>query len=169
MVRQLLAAGSEKERARRRGATPLWIAAAEGHDGVVAELLAARCNVNAVEDCGVTPLLIAAEGGHERVVRLLLAAGCEKDKEVDGNSALLAAVQERHANVVSALLSASCDTSSIVCVPDATLRGLFRQHFERLYFAFAMASHPRLGSGAGDRAAAGKRVASHFRPARAAC
>ena len=84
MVRQLLAAGCDKDKAddwgRKtlyRDRTPLFIAAGEGHEGVVRQLLAAGCDKDKADDRGRTPLHIAAWHGHEEVVRELLDSNCD--------------------------------------------------------------------------------------------
>ena len=48
VVRGLLAAGCDKDKANAGGSTPLCIAAQEGHEGVVRELLAGFCDVSSV-------------------------------------------------------------------------------------------------------------------------
>ena len=94
----------------RNGArwTPLALAAANGHVGVVA-LLMARNDVDTDIDTtrGRTPLSLAAEKGHEEVVTLLLA---RKDTDADaidihGRAPLWFAAANGHVGVVKLLLA----------------------------------------------------------------
>jgi ankyrin repeat protein len=59
------------------GGTPLHVAAASGHRGVVEVLVAQRADVNARASNGVTPLHLAASLGHQEVTELLLANGAD--------------------------------------------------------------------------------------------
>lgn len=53
-------------------ATPLWQAAAHGHEAVVKMLLGQNANTNNPDRYGRTLLSMAAANGHEGVVKLLL-------------------------------------------------------------------------------------------------
>ena len=58
----------------RSGETPLLLAAAKGHDDIVAALIAAGADKEATMPTGDTPLMTAAFNGHKDVVRVLLDA-----------------------------------------------------------------------------------------------
>ena len=93
-MRALLDAGADKDNARNTGATPLFIAAQEGHDAVVRTLLDAGADKNlATTADGVAPLFMAAQMGSAAVVRALLDAGADLSKKTrDGRTALDAAM-----------------------------------------------------------------------------
>jgi uncharacterized protein len=60
------------------GATPLILAARNGHDGVVKTLLIARADINAKDNQGKTAMMYASTGGHDDTVRALVQAGAGK-------------------------------------------------------------------------------------------
>jgi ankyrin repeat protein len=54
------------------GATPLYVASENGHEGIVSVLLNNDADVNICRSKGSTPLFVACMEGHELVVKLLL-------------------------------------------------------------------------------------------------
>jgi ankyrin repeat protein len=52
---------------REDGASPMHIAAANGHTVVTKQLIEARCNINLPMQDGSTPLFIAVQNGHAGV------------------------------------------------------------------------------------------------------
>ena len=64
------------------GATPLYIAAHEGHEAILRALIEAGAAVNKARDDGTTPLSVSmtpvsnvARGGHAVIVQILRDAG----------------------------------------------------------------------------------------------
>ena len=87
--------------------TPLYVAAREGHDAVVALLLAAGATVDKPRDTGMTPLYAASFGGHLAVVRRLIGAGAGPScQSTHGITPLHVASHNGHKGVMTALLAA---------------------------------------------------------------
>jgi ankyrin repeat protein len=107
-VERLLDAEPHLLEARDEGrcdATPLAVAADEGHVGVVRLLLGRGAEVKAVGRNGDTPLHDAAARGHEEVVNVLLSSGADSSiKSHDGFTALMRAAWRGHVGVVKQLL-----------------------------------------------------------------
>jgi ankyrin repeat protein len=94
------------------GATPLFVAAQNGHETVV-RLLATECqaDVNQARDNGATPLLIAARKGYKTIVRVL-ATECQADvnqADDDGVTPLLIACAAGTRTIAKLLLKANAD------------------------------------------------------------
>ncbi len=70
-VQTFLGQGISAQAADRRGVTPLFLAAKNGHPDVVAVLLERGVAMNPVRQDGVTPIFIAAQEGQREVVALL--------------------------------------------------------------------------------------------------
>jgi ankyrin repeat protein len=87
------------------GATPLYIAAKEGHTAIAEALLAKGAAVDSEESMGNTPLYIAAQEGHVEVVKLLLEKGARiEGKRSDRVTPLATAAQQGQLQVVELLL-----------------------------------------------------------------
>ncbi|KAL6790837.1 hypothetical protein J3E68DRAFT_443089, partial [Trichoderma sp. SZMC 28012] len=89
--------------------TPLFLAASQGHDAIVALLLATKqVDINVIDNvAGLTPLSSAAQNGHEAVVKLLLATG-QIDFDTGNHENLYSlplAIENGHEAVVKLLLS----------------------------------------------------------------
>jgi ankyrin repeat protein len=92
-------------------ATPLMLACAAGHMGVVKVLLqhigaqAFQEALQETDEIGGTALHLAAECGHEGIVTLLLGQGAQANsKDEDGRTPLLWACEEGQLNVVQMLV-----------------------------------------------------------------
>ena len=70
-AKTLIEAGADVDKATNEGATPLNIAADEGHLETVKVLLKAGANLDPVDDWGDTALSAAKSKGHNEVVRVL--------------------------------------------------------------------------------------------------
>jgi len=109
VVAALLELKADPNQAEHEGATPLMIAAQQGHTDVV-NLIMRECavDVNAASGLTCTALSMAAQRGHVGVVKALLAApDIEVNKAIaDGQTPLYLAASEGHLAVVAALLAA---------------------------------------------------------------
>lgn len=86
------------------GASPLFIAAQNGHEEACLVLLRAGAADGARSD-GASPLWIAAQCGHDHVARALLRHGAAVDHvRHDGATPLFKAAHKGHAAVVAELL-----------------------------------------------------------------
>ena len=91
-------------------ATPLFVAAAEGHEAVARALVDLGADLNKAKDNGTTPLFVAAQNAHEVVVQALVKAGADVNKAADdGCTPLFVAAQNGHGAVVRALMEAGAD------------------------------------------------------------
>ena len=110
MVRALIEAGADVNKAMNDAVTPLIIAAQNGHEAVVRALIEAGADVNKVWGNGVTPLLVAAHQHNEAVVRTLIEAGADVNQaRDDGVTPLCIAAQDGHEAVVRALIEAGAE------------------------------------------------------------
>ncbi|TDZ25876.1 Ankyrin repeat domain-containing protein 50 [Colletotrichum orbiculare MAFF 240422] len=90
-------------------ATPLCLAAKNGHTGVSALLLKRGAAPDTPDDSGRTPLSLAAANGHVKVGALLIDHGAKLDgQDVSGRTPLIWAAEEVHEDVVKLLLEAGC-------------------------------------------------------------
>jgi ankyrin repeat protein len=88
------------------GGTPLWWAAAKGHEAVVKLLLEGRADIDSKDDYGQTPLSRAAASGHGAVAKLLLEGRADVDsKDNYGETPLSRAAASGHEVVVKLLQS----------------------------------------------------------------
>eukprot|EP00982_Pelagococcus_subviridis_P015521 31407-Pelagococcus_subviridis.AAC.5 len=84
VVRALIEAGADVNKANDNGTTPLFIAAQKGHEAVVKALMEAGAVVNKADNHGGTPLHGTARNGHEAVVKALVDAGADVNKVFPG-------------------------------------------------------------------------------------
>ncbi len=107
MVKCLLAAGADKDKANNDGNTPLIRAAREGRVEMVQLLLSAGADKDKADSYGYTPWIGAAIWGHVETVQLLPAAGAKKGNVTSNDeTALSFATSEGHQEIVLLLQSA---------------------------------------------------------------
>lgn len=98
---------------KRDGATPLFLAAQEGHCGLVQLLITTGAALDLSDEDGISPLYIAAYQGHNDVVEILLEAGADPNQlGKDSTSPLYIASQEGYANIVEMLAERGADINA---------------------------------------------------------
>ncbi len=108
VVKACLDAKNDINQANENGATPLLMAAQNGHVDVVNALLAKEgIELNKALPAGETPLYMAAENGHVEVVNALLAKeGIDLNKaDQFGITPLIIATTNGHVEVIKVLLA----------------------------------------------------------------
>ena len=106
ILKALIAAGANKDKADSNGWNPLTRAASSGRVGCVKALLAAKADVNKADRDGWTPLICASYYGHVEIVKILLASGAKKDEIFGGKTALTWATKRGHHEIVQLLKQA---------------------------------------------------------------
>ena len=94
------------DQANNDGATPLSMAAQNGHERCVELLLAKGAAVDQANNAGTTPLWVAAGMGREKCVQRLLEAGAEVDKATPFGTPLSGATKNGHENCAALLRAA---------------------------------------------------------------
>ena len=104
IVRALLAAGADVNRADTWGRTALFGAAHGGHEEVCRVLLAAGAKANVVSRGHSTPLQYGVEAGSLPIVEMLLKAGAPVDEPgVTGFTPFMSAVADKHFEIAKTL------------------------------------------------------------------
>ena len=110
----LVGAGARASVANRYGATPLIVAATNGHAAMLEMLLVAGADPNGGLPEGETPLMRTARAGRADAVTLLLAHGADVDATETWReqTALMWATVEGNTSAVQALIAADADVSA---------------------------------------------------------
>jgi len=104
VVRLLLDAGANVDKADSDGWTPLQIASQKGHLDIVRVLVEEGADKDKVDSWGRTPLSVASQNGHLEIVRLLVDAGADKDKANSwGSTPLDIAKKEGYTDIINYL------------------------------------------------------------------
>ena len=99
------------DEATDEGATPLYLAAQNGHGAVVRAPIQAGADVDKASNDGLTLLYIVAYDDRETVVRALIEAGADVNKAPDSGVTLYIAAYDGRETVVRALIKAGADVN----------------------------------------------------------
>ena len=105
ILRILVGAGADVNKANTYGVAPLSAAAEQGNLENVKILLKAKANVNARDSAGSTALTVAVLRGYVEEVKVLIAAGA--DVKTDKDFLLEIANREKHAEVAALIRQAA--------------------------------------------------------------
>jgi ankyrin repeat protein len=115
IVRTLIDAIADVNKAMDNGVTPLYISAQNGHKTVVQVLIELGANVSKAMDNGATPLIIATQNGHEAIVRTLIVAGTDVNKAMDNcGTPLYISAQNGHKTVVQVLIELGANVNKVM-------------------------------------------------------
>jgi len=94
-------------------ASPLFLAAQQGHPKVIKVLIANKVHINAcTQDTKATPFWMACQQGHVEVVKLLLVHKADiNTPRISGSTPLFIACANHHTAVVEILLQNGCDVN----------------------------------------------------------
>jgi ankyrin repeat protein len=96
------------------GATPLHIAAYQGHLAIVKYLVQKGANINQATPHGATPLSVAAQQGHLAIVKYLVQKGANINQAMtNGATPLSVAAENGHLDVVKYLVQNGAFTSTL--------------------------------------------------------
>ena len=110
LVKLLIAAGADVNKADKWGSPPLHSAAEYGHTDCVKLLIAAGADVNKTNEDSETPLYTAAWNGHTECVKLLIDAGADVNKtNEDGETPLYWAESNGHTECAELLCAAGAN------------------------------------------------------------
>jgi ankyrin repeat protein len=113
LVVALASLGADMNAESGDGATPVFIAAQEGHLEVVKALASLGANVNAARQSGATPVFVAAAQGHVEIVRILAWLGANLNTAMNnGATPVFIAARNGHTEVVKALGSLGVDVNA---------------------------------------------------------
>ena len=105
-IEKIVAGIADVNQAMSNGATPLFIAAQNGHTETAKLLLEKRADVNQAMSNGATPLYIAAQNDHRETVQLLITERADVNQAMsNGATPLYIAAQSGHTETVQLLIT----------------------------------------------------------------
>ena len=112
LVKLLIDAGTDVNKANANEWTPLCTAAANGRTDCVKLLINAGADVNKADEDSETPLFTAAANGHAECMKLLIAAGADVNKvDKEGWTPLCMAAWKGRTECVKLLINAGADVN----------------------------------------------------------
>ncbi|MDA8402616.1 MAG: ankyrin repeat domain-containing protein [Desulfobacteraceae bacterium] len=120
-VDRLLSEGASVDDKTKSGATPLFVASANGYDAIAARLIEKGANPNAVIEGpflhdgwtlakGATPLMAAIAGGHDKIAAFLLQHGAQAAvSDENGYTPLMLAAAQGKPDLINACILKGAD------------------------------------------------------------
>jgi ankyrin repeat protein len=114
VIRLLAGLGADLCHTNNRGATPVFVAAQNGHVEVIRVLAELGADVNSPNNVGATPVFMAAMMGHVEAIRVLAELGADVNSpDTEGVTPVLVAAQEGHFDVLSLLVELNADVDVV--------------------------------------------------------
>ena len=113
VIKVLMEAGADPNRADEDGFTPLYWTAKNGHAGAADTLIECGALHDKADKSGCTPLHCAAQSGHREVLSVLLKRGSNPGRACDkGNTSLHVASKCGHQEIVEIIIAFGVDPNA---------------------------------------------------------
>lgn len=134
--RELCRVGANPDLPRKGGISPLFVATAANHIGVVKTLVFCKADCNqASQERGLTPLHVACQLGHIEIIRALLAHASPHALTTESLSPLFFAAAHNNVQAVAALLAGRANPNGATTEADSPMQGACANGFTQVVSA----------------------------------